>query len=148
MIKSHTGCYAWGGFFVSSGRKLRSGVVHTDSHFRYAALLRYCTDYAFGFSRLDETVETRLPWRGSPCLAFHGKSFLCFMGIILQYLNSFAMRSHEGTCAPPSGRGLRPLRCDWNPLRRELRVAHCCNRQQFYPRLASTRLRWDKIRKD
>ena len=41
--------------FLSSGRKLRPVVVHTDSRFRYAALLRYCTDYAFGFSMLDET---------------------------------------------------------------------------------------------
>ena len=36
-------------FLVGSGRKLRPVVVHTDSRFRYAALLRYCTDYAFGF---------------------------------------------------------------------------------------------------
>ena len=42
-------------FLVGSGRKLRQVVVHTDSRFRYAALLRYCTDYAFGFSMLDET---------------------------------------------------------------------------------------------
>ncbi len=41
--------------FLSSGRKLRPVVVHTDSRFRYAALLRYCMDYAFGFSMLDET---------------------------------------------------------------------------------------------
>ena len=66
MIKSHTGCYAWVAFLVGSGRKLRPVVVHTDSRFRYAALLRYCTDYAFCASMLDETVETRLPWRGSP----------------------------------------------------------------------------------
>ena len=43
----------------------------------------------FRLTLLDETVETRHPWRGSPWLAFHGKSFLCFIGIILQYLNSF-----------------------------------------------------------
>ena len=35
-------------------------------YFRYALPLRYCTDYAFYSSMLDETVETRLPWRGSP----------------------------------------------------------------------------------
>ena len=61
--------------------------------FRYALPLRYCTDYAFYASMLDETVETRLPWRGSPRLALHGKSFLCFMCIILQYLSGFAIRS-------------------------------------------------------
>ena len=55
MIKSHTGCYAWVAFLVGLGRKPRPVVVHTDSRFRYAALLRYCTDYAFGFSMLDET---------------------------------------------------------------------------------------------
>ena len=53
-------------FLVGSGRKPRPVVVHTDSRFRYAALLRYCTDYAFYSSMFDETVETRLPWRGSP----------------------------------------------------------------------------------
>ena len=49
MIKSHTGCYAWVAFLVGSSRKLRPVVVHTDSCFRYAALLRYCMDYAFEF---------------------------------------------------------------------------------------------------
>jgi hypothetical protein len=55
MIKSHTGCLPGVAFLVGSGRKLRPVVMHTDSRFRYAALLRYCTDYAFGFSMLDET---------------------------------------------------------------------------------------------
>ena len=117
MIKSHTGCYAWGGFLVGSGRKLRPVVVHTDSRFRYAALLRYCTDYAFGFSMLDKPAFMRRPWRITPSPAVHGCGFLCFTGIILQYLNSFAMRSHENPCAP-ARRGLRPLRCGGNPPRR------------------------------
>ena len=147
MIKSHTGCYAWVAFLVGSGRKLRPVVVHTDSRFRYAALLRYCTDYAFGFSMLDETgfYAPSVAHNAFPSRPWLGIS--AYLNIILQYLNSFAMRSHENPCAP-ARRGLRPLRCEWNPLRRELRVAHCCNRQRFYLRLASTRLRWDKIRKD
>ena len=40
-----------------------------------------------------------------------------YLNIILQYLNSFAMRSHENPCAP-ARRGLRPLRCGGNPPRR------------------------------
>ena len=50
--------------------------------FRYALPLRYCTDYAFCASMLDETVETRLPWRGSPRPCVHAVAFLCLMGII------------------------------------------------------------------
>ena len=46
----------------------------------------------------DETVETRRPWRGSPCPAIHGRAFLCIVCIIQQYLSSFAMRSRERAC--------------------------------------------------
>lgn len=97
-------------FLVGSGRKLRPVVVHTDSRFRYAALLRYCTDYAFGFSMLDETgfyapsvahnALPRRPWR---CISV-------VLSIILQTLGSFAMRSRKSTCARRPLR-LRPLRC-------------------------------------
>ena len=31
---------------------------------------------------LDETVETRRPWRGSPRPCIHAGAFLCLMGII------------------------------------------------------------------
>ena len=31
---------------------------------------------------LDETVETRRPWRGSPRPCVHAGAFLCLMGII------------------------------------------------------------------
>ena len=96
--------------FLSSGRKLRPVVVHTDSRFRYAALLRYCTDYAFGFSMLDETgfyapsvahnALPRRPWR---CISV-------VLSIILQTLGSFAMRSRKSTCARRPLR-LHPLRC-------------------------------------
>ena len=135
-------------FLVGSGRKLRPVVVHTDSRFRYAALLRYCTDYAFGFSMLDETgfyapsvahnAFPSRPWLRISVLHGHNPTVSKQLRYAL---------SRESVCTT-TGRGLRPLRCEWNPLRRELRVAHCCNRQRFYLRLASTRLRWDKIRKD
>ena len=135
-------------FLVGSGRKLRPVVVHTDSRFRYAALLRYCTDYAFGFSMLDETgfyapsvahnAFPSRPWLRISVLHGHNPT-------VSKQLRYALSRESVFTSA---GRGLRPLRCEWNPLRRELRVAHCCNRQRFYLRLASTRLRWDKIRKD
>ncbi len=49
----------------------------------------------------DETVETRRPWRGSPCPAIRGRAFLCIVCIIQQYLGSFAIRSRGGECAQP-----------------------------------------------
>ena len=47
---------------------------------------------------LDETVETRRPWRGSPCPAIRGRAFLCIVCIIQQYLSRFAIRSRERAC--------------------------------------------------
>ena len=46
----------------------------------------------------DETVETRRPWRGSPCPAIRGRAFLCIVCIIQQYLSSFAIRSRKRVC--------------------------------------------------
>ena len=46
----------------------------------------------------DETVETRRPWRGSPCPAIRGRAFLCIVCIIQQYLGSFAIRSRGRVC--------------------------------------------------
>ena len=57
---------------------------------------------------LDETVETRRPWRGSPCPAIHGRAFLYFMRIIQQYLNSSAIRSRKRACTSRS-HGMKPL---------------------------------------
>ena len=104
MIKSHTGCYAWVAFLVGSGRKLRPVVVHTYSRFRYAALLRYCTDYAFGFSMLDETgfyapsvAHNAFPSR--PWLrisVFHGHN-----PTVSKQLR-YAL-SRESVCTPPGG---------------------------------------------
>ena len=57
---------------------------------------------------LDETVETRRPWRGSPCPAIHGRAFLYFMRIIQQYLSSSAIRSRKRACTSRS-HGMKPL---------------------------------------
>ena len=80
------------------------------SRVRYAASLRYCTNYALRFSMLDETgfyapsvahnALPRRPWR---CISV-------VLSIILQTLGSFAMRSRKSTCARRPLR-LRPLRC-------------------------------------
>ena len=40
----------------------------------------------------------RRPWRITPCPAVHGRTFLGSMCIILQTLNSFAIRSQGSTC--------------------------------------------------
>ena len=63
-----------------------------------ATLLRGCTNYAHSFSMLDETgfyvpsmAHNALPRR--PCRCISG-----YQGIILQTLNSFAIRSHGNTC--------------------------------------------------
>ena len=51
----------------------------TFSRVSYATLPRYCRNYAFRFSMLDETVETRRPWRGSPRPCVLAGAFLRFM---------------------------------------------------------------------
>ena len=63
-----------------------------------ATLLRGCTNYAHSFSMLDETgfyvpsmAHNALPRR--PCRCISG-----YQGIILQTLNSFAIRSQGSTC--------------------------------------------------
>ena len=52
------------------------------------------------FLCLTKPAFMRRPWRITPCPAVHGRTFLCFMCIILQYLTSFASRLHEGV--PPA----------------------------------------------
>ena len=93
MIKSHTGCLPGVAFLVGSGRKLRPVVMHTDSRFRYAALLRFCTNYAYRFSPADETVATRPPWLDSSLPRRPCRCISVYRSIILQTLNSFAIRS-------------------------------------------------------
>ena len=65
-----------------------------------ATLLRGCTNYAHSFSMLDETgfyvpsmAHNALPRR--PCRCISG-----YQGIILQTLNSFAIRSQGSTWTP------------------------------------------------
>lgn len=91
-------------FLVGSGRKLRPVVVYTDSRFRYAALLRYCTDYAFGFSMLDETgfyapsvarfSLTCLPWQVISALHGHNPTVSKQLRYAL---------SRESVFTPPGG---------------------------------------------
>ena len=66
----------------------------------YASLSSVCTNYAYRLSMPDETVETRPPWLDfslprRPCL---GISVLC--SIILQSLNSCAIRLPDSTACP------------------------------------------------
>ena len=66
----------------------------------YASLLSVCTNYARRFSMPDETVEIRPPWLDfslprRPCL---GISVL--YSIILQTLNSCAIRPPDSTACP------------------------------------------------
>ena len=66
----------------------------------YASLLSVCTNYAYRLSMPDETVETRHPWLDfslprRPCL---GISVL--YSIILQTLNSCAIRPPDSTACP------------------------------------------------
>ena len=100
---------------ASSFADSRSGLHHmspgwcTLPHLSYATLPRYCRNYALKiYDAPDENVETRRPWRGSPCPAIRGRAFLCIVCIIQQYLSSFAIRSCERTCRSRS-QGMKPL---------------------------------------
>ena len=65
---------------------------------RYAALLRFCTNYAYRFSLADETVATRPPWLDSSLPRRPCRCVSVYRSIILQTLNSFAIRSQGSTC--------------------------------------------------
>ena len=101
-------------FLVGSGRKLRPVVVHTDSRFRYAALLRYCTDYA----REAQKSAAMDGWgrRYAPRTA-HKSRFR--RALKTQKHNPYsiltAQRSENESPCAPARRGLRPLRCGGNP---------------------------------
>lgn len=89
---------------------------------------------------LDETVETRRPWRGSPCPAIHGRAFLCIVCIIQQYLGSFAIRSRERAC-PSRSQGMKSLtlwqkrkKCDDKALPlcyNQLKALYFCKRHHI-----------------
>ena len=66
---------------------------------------------------LDETVETRLPWRGSPRPCVHAGAFLRLVGIISTVSKPlrYALR-REYVCARGTW-GLRSLRCGEFALR-------------------------------
>ena len=58
---------------------------------------------------LDETVETRRPWRGSPRPCVHAGAFLRFVGIILTVSKLFRY-APEGECVCATGvRGARTI---------------------------------------
>ena len=83
---------------LRTARKTRPPRAYTRCHVRYATLSRFCTNYAYRFSLADETVATRPPWLDSslprrPCLGIS-----VYRSIILQTLNSFAIRSQDSTC--------------------------------------------------
>ena len=99
---------------LSEGTDSRAGLRPTrqaGAHSLAWATLR-CEDTVgimpYRFTMLDETVETRRPWRGSPWAPIRGSSFLCIVCIIRQYLSSFAIRSRKRACTSRS-HGMRPL---------------------------------------
>ena len=74
---------------------------------------------------LDETVETRRPWRGSPHPCVHAGVFLRFMCIIstvskpLRYSRLGRVRVH------PGARGLRPYAVDLSMYEYEYTCGFC-----------------------
>ena len=89
---------------------------------------------------LDETVETRRPWRVSPCPAIRGRAFLCIVCIIQQYLGNFAIRSRERAC-PSRSQGMKFLtlwqkrkKCDDKALPlcyNQLKALYFCKRHHM-----------------
>ena len=79
---------------------MRPSRASTCCPVRYAALLRFCTNYAYRFSPADETVATRPPWLDSSLPRRPCRCISVYRSIILQTLNSFAIRSQGNTCTP------------------------------------------------
>ena len=84
---------------LRTARKSRSPWASTRCPVRYAALLRFCTNYAYRFSPADETVATRPPWLDSSLPRRPCRCISVYRSIILQTLNSSAIRSQGSTCA-------------------------------------------------
>ena len=57
---------------------------------------------------LDETVETRRPWRGSPRPCVHAVAFLCLMGIISTVSRQLRY-SLTRESVPSRSHGIKPL---------------------------------------
>ena len=68
----------------------------------------------FRVSMLDETVETRLPWRGSPRSCVLAGAFLRFVGIILTVSKLFRYAPAGEYVYATGARGARTLRCGGN----------------------------------
>ena len=60
---------------------------------------------------LDETVETRRPWRGSPRPCVHAGAFLRLVGIISTVSKPLRYALPQEYVCAAGTRGLRPLRC-------------------------------------
>ena len=60
---------------------------------------------------IDETVETRRPWRGSPRSCVLAGAFLRFVGIILTVFKLFRYAPEGEYVCATGARGLCPLRC-------------------------------------
>ena len=65
------------GYSTEPGRQAHTG----SGGLRYAAKILYEIMLA-GFLCLTKPAFMRRPWRITPCPAFHGWAFLCFVGII------------------------------------------------------------------
>ena len=85
---------------LRTARKMRPSRASTCCPVRYAALLRFCTNYAYRFSPADETVATRPPWLDSSLPRRPCRGISVLRSTILQPLSSFAMRSCESTPVP------------------------------------------------
>ena len=65
---------------------------------------------------LDETVETRRPWRGSPHPCVHAGVFLRSLGIISTVSKPLRYALPQEYVCAIATLGLRPLRCGGNVL--------------------------------
>ena len=81
---------------------------------RIAQLLSVCTNYARRFSMPDETVETRPPWIDFSLPRRPCRGISVLYSIILQTLNSCAIRPPDSTACPHHR--LTPLTLRYNVL--------------------------------
>ena len=95
-----------GVLFFDRVRDVSAGAgVHTYSCVRYATLSSVCTDYARSVSQADETgfYAPSVAHNALPSRPWLGIS--AYLNIILQYLNSFAIRSLRSVRALWQGGG-------------------------------------------
>ena len=78
------------------GQGESTGVLPRELRFAAKWLYELC----FWFSMPDETVATRPPWLDSSLPRRPCRCISVYRSIILQTLNSFAIRSQGSTCTP------------------------------------------------